>query len=112
MMRLLGVLILFTAVAALVGPLTAGDDGRPARDIDKMFRKLDANKDGRLTRDEFLKIADHFRDTDKDKARTRLGQAFDKLDPEQRGLSRDQFRSFIETVRKKKDDDSRRKTDK
>jgi Ca2+-binding EF-hand superfamily protein len=108
MTRVVGSLILFAA-AVLVGPLAAGDDTKLAGDIDKMFQKLDTNKDGRLSKDEFLKIAEHFRDTDKDKARSRLGQTFDKLDPQQKGLSREQFRSFIETVRKKKEDDAKKK---
>ena len=85
---------------ALLGSAFAGDDGKKGKDIDAIFRKLDLNMDGKLNKDEFLKIADRFRD--KDRARTELGQTFDKLDPTNKGLTRDQFRTFVEATAKKK----------
>jgi Ca2+-binding EF-hand superfamily protein len=110
MTRLVGVFALFLAATSLLAPLTAGDETRPEKHIEAMFRKLDTNKDGRLSKDEFLKIADRFRD--KDKARTELGQTFDKLDPGNKGLTKDQFRRIVETRLKKKDDEAGNKTEK
>jgi Ca2+-binding EF-hand superfamily protein len=101
MKRLVGLFTTLLAAVFFFGPTSAGDDGKKGRDIDVIFRKLDSNNDGRLTKDEFLKIADKFRD--KDKARRQLGQTYDRLDPDQKGLTREQFRSFVE-VNKKRDD--------
>ena len=92
--------VLLLAGSALLGSATAGDDGKKGKDIDAIFRRLDTNMDGKLNKDEFLKIADRFRD--KDRARTELGQTFDKLDPTNKGLTKDQFRRFVETTAKKK----------
>jgi len=100
--RMLGIFALVVAAAVLLGPLTAGDIGKKGKDIDAIFQKLDTNKDGRLSKDEFLKIAERFRD--KDKARVQLGRTYDKLDPDRKGLSCDQFRMFVEAHRNKKDD--------
>ena len=101
MKRLVGIFALLVAGTVLLGPLTAGDIGKKGKDIDAIFQKLDANQDGRLSKDEFVKIAERFRD--KEKARVQLGQTYDKLDPGQKGLTRDQFRMFVEASRKKKD---------
>ena len=106
MKRLVGIFALVVAVTVLVGPLTAGDNGKKGKDIDAIFHKLDGNKDGRLSKDEFLRIAERFRD--KEKARVQLGQTYDRLDPERRGLTRDQFRTFIEASRKKREEHAKR----
>jgi len=102
MMRVLGMFALLFAALLIFGSAQAGDDGRKSKDIDAIFGKLDANMDGKLTRDEFLKIADRFRD--KERARVELGLTFDKLDPTNKGLTKDQFRTFVETAVKKKAD--------
>ena len=60
--------------------------------------------DGRLSKDEFLKIAEKFRD--KDKARSQLGQTYDKLDPARKGLTMDQFRAFADARAKKKEEEA------
>jgi hypothetical protein len=100
--RLVGMLALLLAITVLLGPLTAGDNGKNGKDIDAIFHKLDTNKDGKLSKDEFLRIADRFRD--KDKARVHLAQTYDKLDPQRKGLTPVQFRVFLEASRKKKDE--------
>jgi Ca2+-binding EF-hand superfamily protein len=102
MTRVVGFLVLVLAGLTLLGGAGARDDNKKSKDVDAIFRKLDTNMDGRLSRDEFLKIADRFRD--KDKARMQLGVTYDKLDPDRKGISRDQFRSFVETSARKKDD--------
>jgi Ca2+-binding EF-hand superfamily protein len=100
MMRVWGIFALLLAALVLLGSAQAADDGKKSKDIDAIFRKLDANMDGKLTRDEFLKIADRFRD--KERARIELGRTFDKLDPNNQGLTKVQFRTFVETTTKKK----------
>jgi Ca2+-binding EF-hand superfamily protein len=99
-MRVLGMFALVFTALVLLGPARAADDGKKGKDIDAIFRKLDANMDGKLTKSEFLKIADRFRD--KDRARVELGLTFDKLDPNNKGLTSVQFRTFVETTAKKK----------
>ncbi len=96
----MGALVL-AALVTLFGTLAAGDAGSKGKNPDVFFRKLDVNMDGRLSKDEFLKIADKFRD--KDKARQQLGQTYDKLDPSHQGLSREQFRTFVEARAKKRE---------
>jgi Ca2+-binding EF-hand superfamily protein len=112
MMRASGIFALFLAICAVLGPALAGDDGKKGKDIDAIFKKLDTNMDGKLSKDEFLKIAERFRDADKAKARSELGQTYDKLDPGHKGLTKDQFRTFVETTTRKKTDDARKKADK
>jgi Ca2+-binding EF-hand superfamily protein len=99
-MRVLRMFALLLTALVLLGSVRAGDDGKKGRDIDAIFRKLDANMDGKLTKSEFLKIADRFRD--KDRARVELGLTFDKIDPNNKGLTKVQFRTFVETTAKKK----------
>ena len=110
MTRLAGILALLLAIVVLLVPSARAEDSIPEKDIDAIFRKLDTNKDGRLSKDEFLKIADRFRD--RDRARSQLGQTFDKLDPTNQGLTRDQFRMFAEVRHKKKAEDAKRKGEK
>src|SRR5688572_5936028 len=73
----------------------AGDNGKKAKgDFDAFFKKLDSNMDGKLTRGEFLKMAD--RAKEKEQARKQLSQAYDKLDPEKKGVTRERFKTFLE----------------
>lgn len=65
-------------------------------DPDTFFKKLDANSDGKLSRDEFLKLADRVKDKDKDRVRDRLAKTFDRLDPQRKGLTKEQFKVFLE----------------
>jgi Ca2+-binding EF-hand superfamily protein len=101
MTRFVGFSALLLAACVLFGSVATGDEGKKSKDIDAIFRKLDTNMDGRLSKDEFLKIADRFRD--KEKARSQLAQTYDKVDPNQKGITRDQFRSLVETTLQKRD---------
>jgi Ca2+-binding EF-hand superfamily protein len=94
--------IFFTA--ALVATAEARDDAKDKkRDADAIFTKLDGNKDDKLSKDEFLKLAEFGRD--KAKAREFLGKVFDKLaDRQTNALNRDQFKKFLADARKKKGD--------
>jgi Ca2+-binding EF-hand superfamily protein len=106
MTRVTGLLTVFAALGLLLGTSAAGDNSKKSKDIEAIFRKLDTNMDGKLSKDEFLKIADKFRD--KEKARTQLSRAYDRLDPDRKGITQEQFRVFIETTAKKSDDSGRK----
>jgi Ca2+-binding EF-hand superfamily protein len=86
----------------LLASAGAAQEKKKKVDVEALFKKLDANNDGKLNKDEFLKLADNFKE--KDKARERLGQVFDKIDPKMEGISRDQFRKYIDSVSVKKKD--------
>jgi Ca2+-binding EF-hand superfamily protein len=77
----------------------AAQEPKKPLDADAIFKKLDANNDGKLTRDEFLKLADRFKN--KEKARVKLAMVFDKIDPDNQGLTKEQFRVYLESTRKK-----------
>lgn len=102
MVRVIGVFCL-VIVAGMLASSAGGQEPKKG-DVDALFKKLDANNDGKLSKTEFLKLADSYKD--KDKARDKLGMVFDKIDPKNEGLSREQFRKLIESVsakRKEKD---------
>jgi hypothetical protein len=102
MSRWFGIGILVTA--AVLGTAGAQDEAKDKkRDPDAIFAKLDGNKDDKLSKDEFLKLAEFGKD--KAKAREFLGKVFDKLaDRQTMALNREQFKKFLVELRKKKDD--------
>jgi Ca2+-binding EF-hand superfamily protein len=73
-------------------------------DADALFKKLDTDKDGKLTKKEFLKIAEEFKDkigeNRLDLARTLLGKRYDELDPTGAGLTLEQFRKEVARFQK------------
>ncbi len=84
---------LFLAASLTLGG--GGDNGKKFKgDFEAFFKKLDSNMDGKLTKDEFLKMAD--RAKEKDQARAKLSQAYDKLDPEMKGITKEVFRRYLE----------------
>jgi Ca2+-binding EF-hand superfamily protein len=111
MARWLVVVIAFFAF----GFLAAADaqDQKPAKlDVNVIFKKLDANNDNRLSKSEFVKLADRFKD--RDKAREKLSKAFESIDSANQGtISRDQFAEYLERVQKTPDrkDEGRRMKD-
>ncbi len=98
MARWIGML-LFALTAAFVLSAVHAQDVRGKLDAEAIFKKLDTNSDGKLSKDEFLKLADNFKN--KDKAREKLTTAFDKFDVEKKGLTKDQFRKYLDGVKKK-----------
>jgi Ca2+-binding EF-hand superfamily protein len=84
--------------AFLLGGVQA-QDARGKVDAEAIFKKLDTNSDGKLSKDEFLKLADNFKN--KDKAREKLTTAFEKFDTDKKGLTQDQFRKYLDSVKKK-----------
>jgi hypothetical protein len=116
MVRWLGSLALVASLVLLVGAASAGDDAGKKKkggkggagkligtDPEATFKKLDANGDGKLTKDEFLKIADKIKDTDKaSKAKEFLGKAFDKISNGESSVTLDQFKKAATELGKKK----------
>jgi Ca2+-binding EF-hand superfamily protein len=96
MSRMLGILL---AGLTLCFIMTGAQAQGKKLDVEAAFKKLDANSDGKLSKDEFLKLADRFKD--KDKAREKLTKAFEKIDPQNQGLSKDQFGQYLDSVKKK-----------
>ena len=90
-----GICLLLAATLTLgAGGGENGNGKKFKGDIDAFFKKLDTNMDGKLSKDEFLRMAD--RAKEKDQVRARLSQANDKLDPEMKGITKEAFRRFLE----------------
>ena len=102
MTRLLGLGLFVTATWFLINASVGAQEGtkKGKIELETLFKKLDANKDGKLTKDEFLKLADNLKN--KDKVREKLTMTFDKIDPEMKGLTIEQFRKFIDAKKKEK----------
>jgi Ca2+-binding EF-hand superfamily protein len=117
MIRVLGLTTLLAALA--LGLTTAGAGGGDDKDKKKFdpettFKKLDTNGDGKLSKAEFLQIAEKIKEKAGEekaaKAREFLGKVFDKLDTDNTGyLTLEQFKKFGELRKKladkKKNDD-------
>jgi hypothetical protein len=85
----------FGIALALTLGVSAGENGKKAKgDFEAFFKKLDTNMDGKLTKDEFLKMAE--RAKEKEQARRQLSQAYDKLDSDKKGVTRERFKAFLE----------------
>ncbi len=105
MTRLLGLAAILAASLFLIDSAIVAQDGAKGVKkgkiaVETLFKKLDVNKDGKLTKDEFLRLADNLKN--KDMAREKLTTVFSKIDPESKGVTLDQFRDFIESKRKEK----------
>jgi Ca2+-binding EF-hand superfamily protein len=101
MARCVAVLCLVLSAILVLAPARAGDDGKKVAELGTSFQKLDANKDGRVNKPEFLKLVAHFKD--QKKARTWLSALYDQIDTDKKGITRDQFKQFIDSKRKKDD---------
>ncbi|MCI0685508.1 MAG: hypothetical protein L0Y71_25685 [Gemmataceae bacterium] len=89
----LGCMIVVLSLAVVAG---AGGDGKKRKgDFETFFKKLDKDMDGKLTKAEFLKMADYAKE--KAQARRKLAAAYDKLDPERKGIAKDVFRRLLES---------------
>lgn len=100
MARLLSSIFVFTAISLMLTGARAQDAKKGPVDVDAVFKKLDANRDDKLQKDEFLKLADHFKD--KGKAREKLTSAFTMMDAQKKGfLSKDQFRTYFDNAKKR-----------
>ena len=99
MTRLAGLVLVALTIGLMMGGAAAQDTKKGKLDVEAIFKKLDTNNDGKLQKDEFLKMADRFKD--KEKAREKLKMTFEKLDTDKTGLSIEQFRKYLENVKKK-----------
>lgn len=100
MSRFVGIAFTIAAAILLMGSAQAQDGKKTQVDVDAVFKKLDSNGDNKLQKDEFLKLADHFKD--KGKAREKLTTAFTTMDANKRGyLSKDQLRSYFDAAKKR-----------
>jgi len=100
MSRLVGAFFLLAAMFVLLGSADAQQPKKGAIDVDGVFKKLDSNGDTKLQKDEFLRLADHFKD--KGKAREKLTSAFTMMDADKKGfLSKDQFRNYFDAAKKR-----------
>src|SRR5579883_3076705 len=98
MKRLFEVLLILFAAALLWTSAEAQDTPKKKIDVDAIFKKLDTNNDGKLSKDEFLKLAERFKD--RDKAREKLTTTFMKIDTTNMGVSLEQFRKYFDNVRR------------
>jgi hypothetical protein len=98
MARSLGMLFVALSAVFLLSAVEAQDTPKKL-DVDAIFKKLDLNGDGLLSKDEFLRLADSFKN--KDQARKKLTDAFVSLDKEMKGLTKVQFRTYLDNVKKK-----------
>lgn len=101
MIRCLAALFAVLTAMFLLNGVQAQDTKKPKLDIDVVFRKLDSNSDGKLVKDEFLRLADRFKD--KEKAREKLTRTHNIIDPTNAGLTKDQFRKYLDSVKKKEE---------
>jgi Ca2+-binding EF-hand superfamily protein len=101
MTRWPGILVVALSAIVFLSAVEAQDAPKKL-DVDAIFKKLDLNDDGLLSKAEFLKLADNFKN--KEKALKKLEEAFVMLDTDMKGLTRMQFKVYLENVKKKKDE--------
>jgi Ca2+-binding EF-hand superfamily protein len=104
---LLGALVLADVTGAADDDKKDKGKGQGLRDPEAVFKKLDTNKDGKLSKEEFMKLAELRAKSggDKDKAKEFLEQLFTKLDTNNDGfLSLEEFKKISELRPKKPKD--------
>jgi Ca2+-binding EF-hand superfamily protein len=84
--------------ALVLAPAQGGDREKKKGDFEGFFKHLDANMDGKLSRDEFLKMAE--RAKDKTQARQKLSEAYDKIDPDGKGIEKGLFKKYLDERKK------------
>jgi Ca2+-binding EF-hand superfamily protein len=74
-------------------------------DADALFKKLDTNKDGKLTKDEFMKLVEEFKNKIGEAniafAKIKVAQMYQQLDPDGVGVTLEQFRKGVTEFQKK-----------
>jgi len=108
MSKLLGSILLAASFVCFLASVSADGDAKgPGKsggkkiDVDELFKKLDLDGNGKLSRDEFLKLADKAPDAEKQtKAREFLGKVYDKIAPNN-GVTLEQLKKFQEAREQK-----------
>jgi Ca2+-binding EF-hand superfamily protein len=103
MVRWLAGFSLLLTLTLVLYPALAGDEAhkRTADIVIANFKKLDANSDGRVSKTEFLKIAERFKAKDRAKARDKLSAIYDEIDRDRKGITQEQLKRYFEDHRKK-----------
>ncbi len=100
MARCLAVLSLLLILGLVLYPAWGGEDVKKSTEaLLRDFSKLDANKDGRVNREEFLKLAKRFKD--EPKARKKLATVYEQIDTDKKGITIEQFKTYLENYKKK-----------
>jgi hypothetical protein len=95
-------LIVFSLPLTLIlglGTVRADDAKKSVAEVEAFFKKLDANNDGKLSKEEFLSLAERFKD--RTKARQRLAIVYDRIDTGRMGITQEQFKMYLESNPKK-----------
>ncbi|MBI3408916.1 MAG: EF-hand domain-containing protein [Planctomycetes bacterium] len=112
MRKVATILSVVAAMLVVLGSASAGDDEAGAKgkgkgkgklgNPEQIFKKLDTNNDGKLSKDEFMKMADRVKDAEKAaKFKSVLERAWTKLSVND-AITLDQFKKFQEMKGKKK----------
>lgn len=113
MLKYLSLAAWLTSLALVMSIASAGDDDdnkkKKKLDAETIFKKLDADNNGRLSKEEFLKIADRAKDAERaEKFKAFLTKIYEKLATDKQGITLDQFREGMKKAaefreKKKKD---------
>jgi hypothetical protein len=102
MTRWLGILSITVLSALCCHSARCQETVKKKVDVDAIFKKLDTNNDNKLSKDEFLKLAERFKN--REQAQKKLTTDFLSFDTSRTGLSLDQFRQYFDTVRSRKNE--------
>jgi Ca2+-binding EF-hand superfamily protein len=102
MHRLLGIALAVLMSATLVSAAEDAEKGKGKRDGAVVFKRLDANSDGKITAEEFKKLGEAGKGRLKDKPEM-LDRLFKRLDANNDGsLSQDELKKIGEGLKGKK----------
>lgn len=106
MVRCFGLLALLVSGVLLMGDTVGAGGGEKKKkfDSDQIFQRLDANSDGKISKDELLKLAERTKE-DKDKVRENLTKVYEKLDPDNKGLTKEQLGEAMKELFKRRTKD-------
>ena len=101
-MRFWTVLLSFVVVAAVAVNASAQDTKKKRGDHPRMsFKDMDANKDGKLVKDEYVEARTKSAPEDrKEKAKEMAGKMWDRLAGDKKELSEDDYKAAMEKMMK------------
>jgi Ca2+-binding EF-hand superfamily protein len=99
-LSMIGMVALAWNLAVAPAPASAAEGKKKKTDLEALFKKLDTNNDGKLSKEEFAKIAELGKK--KGAKSKRIDQLFQKLDTNNDGsLSLEEFKKIREVRAKK-----------